>query len=139
MNTLPLGPFARDLLTAPDIAAALIGVLKDYDVETSTDYLLKVRDLSLTRHAEWNRIIKGVLHRLNHFSPPFTYVGHHILDESVWGVWIDLSRLHEAEQEGRLTQGGPLTKGRSTYVLDVSGRGVRLFRRKGWERVWEDV
>lgn len=138
MTTLPLGPFARNLSSASDTVRALIGVLLDYDPSSALPYLKRVESLGLTRRAEWERVIRGVVKSLQRFAPELAYVGHQLGNESVWGVWIDLGRLHEAEQQGRLIQSDahPI-KTRATYVLEHGGRGLTLYRRKGWQPLWE--
>lgn len=139
MNTLPLGPFARDLFSASDTARALIGVLLDYDPSGALPYLKRVEDLGVKRRAEWERVIRGVVKQLQRFAPPLSYVGRHLTELSTWGVWADLGQLHRAEEQGRLIQSGshPI-KTRATYVLEHGGRGeVRLFKRRGWIQLWE--
>ncbi len=139
MSTLPLGPFARDLTNARDIALALISVLANYNEVASARCAIKAARLAPSHRAQWERLIQTVIKRLSMISPPFTYVGHHPTDPSLWGVWIDFGLVHHAEQNGILTQGDTNAKGRSTYILDLSGRGVRLLKRRGLQLLWEDV
>jgi hypothetical protein len=83
-----------------------------------------------------NRLIGGLQHQLNKLTAPFTYVGHRV-DDPHWGVWIDLGKLHAAEEDGSLIQAThPNVKTRATYILEVGDR-IRLWRRKGLELLWE--
>lgn len=138
MNTLPLGSFAS--VSSPhEVVAALIGVLADYNPELSASYLLRFRDITPSRKAAHAKMIVSLVKALNRFCPPFTYVGHHLTDENVWGVWIDLGKLHEAEEQGKLVQvsNHEVDQPKAIYALEFNNKGVSLWRRKGNVRLWE--
>lgn len=138
MTTLPLGTIATKLSGPYETARALIGVLAEHAPDIAADYQLRYRDLRPTQHVDSQRLVDGLRKRLNCFAPVFCYVGHHPQDESQWGTWIDLERLHKAESKGKLVQVSyhPV-KSRATYALEVNEHGIRLFRRKGWQQLWE--
>lgn len=139
MNTiLPLGSIASNLNSPHETAGALIGALADFAPEIAADYQLRYREIKPTQRVDSQRLVDGVRKRLNRYAPPFCYVGHHPQDHSQWGTWIDLGQLHKAQERGKLVQvSHHPVKSRATYALEVNETGVRLFRRKGWEQLWE--
>lgn len=136
---LPLGSFAHSLASPSEVAATLMGVLADVDADSGAAFLLRYRDIQPTHKANLNLLVVALVRQLNRHCPPFTYCGHRIDDESVWGVWIDLGRLHAAEESGDLVQVGSHSKRpkRGTYLLDLEGKAATLYRRKGMKKVWE--
>lgn len=74
---------------------------------------------------------------LNKHVPPFTYFGYKA-NLGGLGVWIDLSRLHKAEEAGILVQTGTDWKDvKSTYVLSIDDSGkLDLYRRRGRKQLW---
>lgn len=138
MNTLPIGAFCPRHLNLEETASTLLGTLNDYDPTVAERFQKRFNQLKPTHIANTQRLIAGLVLRLGKFCPPFTYVGHHPTDAALWGVWIDLGKLHRAEERGRLVQGDAYpTKSRATYVLVPQGHGVALFKRKGLQKLWE--
>lgn len=137
MKTLPLGSFGHHIQSLDDIISTLIGILGDYDSETATLKRNKFSRIKTNHRAEKAELIAGLLRELNRYAPPFTYVGHYPTDDTNWGVWIDLGKLHEAEETNKLVQESHVpVRGRSTYVLLQDMGGLRLYRRKGWVEMW---
>lgn len=136
--TLPLGSFNLPEHPSPD---EIIGALLTHS-NHSLDWANKIDErwkaINPKHKAPKHRLIQVLVHELNRFAPPFAYVGHAPHDENNWGVWIDLGKLHEAEETGKLIQDTIRpTKGRSTYVLIHDETGLRLFKRRGWVEVWK--
>lgn len=144
IHTLPLGafvPFPLDRLD--DVFYALLNAyLLSPAFPERNNFRLDIKEryerLRPSYVAAKQRLIQSLLKELNRFAPPFCYVGHAPHDENNWGVWIDLGKLHEAEEKGQLVQETQRpTKGRSRYVLIHDQTGLRLFKRRGWVEVWK--
>lgn len=137
MNTLALGPIVSKVTSYRELTSALIGVLRDFDVEKANYYTERLNETKSTYVMAG--LVRGLRHQLNLHAPEFAYVGHRIDDDFAWGVWVDLGKMHEAEEKGQLIQTSCAanTKGRAPYLLEVNEKGVSLFRRKGLERLWE--
>ena len=129
--TLPLGPFFSPR-SIPETAESLIGILYDYAPKIADRYRAE-----LVAKKSKVGLVYLLLKRLGRYAPPFAYVGPHPTNESQLGVWIDLGKLHAAEEKGVLIQAMDDTvKTKARYVL-VLGHHVVLYHRKNWERVWE--
>jgi hypothetical protein len=137
MNYLPLGSHVSNLRDIDDTIQALIGLLGSYDMPTAEKRRVQYTKLRQKHRAKRATLLSLLTHDLNRLTPPLTIFGPHPVNESLWGVWIDLARLKEAEHKGKLVQSSyyPI-KSRATYVLEVSEKGVKLFKRRGWKELW---
>lgn len=137
MTTLPLGSFSCRAHSTEDTIAVLMDALRPFDGASFARFQARAASIKPTQKADALGLVLALQHALNRFAPALAYVGHRIDDQSDWGVWIDLGKLHEAEQKGDLIQAhGPHVKTRATYVLQVGDR-VKLWTRKGPKQVWE--
>jgi len=126
---LTLGSYARDVMAVEDIVNICRALLKTHAPAKAARF--ETAKPSLT-----------VAHRLfvalNTLVPPFSYWGHHPSDVSHLGVWIDLGKLHDAEESGKLVQAGYRdAKGvKAVYVLVPESDGLVLYHRKSGREVW---
>lgn len=146
MNTLPLGLVARDPGTPSFTLLLCLKVLTEVDAKAGALHAAKPvvkavmagAKLSKTQAYQLDRAIKAIFHDLNRHVAPFTYWGYHPTDGSL-GVWIDLGRLHAAEEDGHLVQvSDDRWRGiKAPYVLNVRGDGsLTLYHRRGRQEVW---
>lgn len=143
-RTLPLGSIASDL-TPVQMLVLCVVLLSDVAPTVAARYKAKTlisaveTGITLTpaQTALVPRTTRAILRDLNRHVQPFCYCGHHPTSNQL-GVWIDLDALHRAESAGQLTQvSGPDWRGvRSTYVLDIGGEGLTLYRRRGRVQLW---
>lgn len=140
MTTLPLGsftPYGTRPVTPRETISLLLGVLSEHAPTEAERYQTKLATMKESHTAEIARLGDTVINRLQRFAPSFCYVGHQVGDENDLGCWIDLGRLHAAEEKGRLIQAdSPTVKTRASFILEVGDR-VRLWKRKGLVKLWE--
>ena len=144
MKTLPLGsvttnPMSRQMLTI------CLALLADVAPKTASGYqskellsrYLSGEDTNARGMVSVRAAINGIMRDLNRHVPPFCYFGHHPTDPNHIGVWIDLDALHKAENSGKVSQFTGSWRGvKSAYVLDMTGNGLVLYRRRGKQDLW---
>ncbi len=137
MTTLPLGLISR-FDEPQEVTSALIGVLNDLAPEQAARFRAIASAFSAPDQGYAHQaMVPTLIRTLNRFAPPFARVGYHPAHPDEIGVWIDLGKLHEAEEKGKLVQAShPKVKTRATYILEVGDR-LRLWKRKGLTPLWE--
>lgn len=145
-KTLSLGSVATNLSSPRQTFVVCLALLSDINPNLAAKHRAKAickmvdsgADLSLVERYQLSRAVSALLHDLNRHAPPLTYVGYQANDPSHLGVWIDLDALHQAEVAGTLVQvvGGSWAGSRSTFVLDMSDKGLTLYRRRGKVAIW---
>jgi hypothetical protein len=145
-KTLPFGSIASNLETPAQTLVVCLAVLTDVNPSLAAIYreraVVKLvesnQPLTLVARHQVKRAVAAVLTDLNRHCPLYTYVGYRPNDLSNLGVWIDLDALHQAERSGKLTQVyDTIWKGViSPYVLEITDKGLTLYRRRGRQAIW---
>lgn len=144
-KTLPLGSIAVDLTSRPVLLIVCLGLLTDLSPSVAARHrarpiVSKVEAGTPLTQRDSQRLtqaIAAVFKDLNHHVPPLCYFGRHPSDASHLGVWVDLGALHRAEESGDLVQAPIESRGQTgRYILDASGAGLTLYRRRGKVQLW---
>lgn len=130
-KTLPLGP-AIESNAAGDVSTITRCIDLLETVAPKSAEPLKTR-----RFKSFDSALKAVTTQLNRHVPPFTYFGYQP-NSMTLGVWVDLGRLHQAEESGQLVQAGSDWRGlKAPYILTANEDGkLVLYRRRGRREVW---
>lgn len=128
---LKLGTYANSVTSANEAFNVCYTQLCEYAKEVATRFVRKPRTW-----ASVNLMCRA----LNRLTVPFGYWGRHPSDSTQYGVWIDLGKMHEAEEWGKLVQASSLKAAKSgVYVLVAEGDGLALYHRRTGREMWRTV
>lgn len=127
---LKLGTYGVSISRVEDVCAICLSELTKLPVSAQTLNQLALKPAS-------KGLVRYLFKALNRWVPPYSYWGWHPSDKTLLGVWVDLGKLHAAEEWGKLVQATTLKAAKSgVYVLVPEGDGLTLYHRRTGREMW---